>query len=328
MHLSKRAGLIALTLAMVLIVVILWPSSPAEILFDRYELSSSSEFVSALDKAETFSFSHINFIQGASLQVHASPSIAGAALASISGDGYDYQNQTFNYTVQSGDTVSSIAEKFKVSVETILWANDLQKNSTLRAGGTLIILPVSGTMHLVGRNETISHIAKSYKVKESEILSFNQLGNANEIFIGDLLIIPGGQRPVQPQIVSRQPIASSYFIRPTSGRITQGLHYYNAIDIANSCGTPIYAAAAGTVQRAGYISIGGNRVQIIHANGVVTYYGHLSQIHVSPGQAVAQGQEIGRMGTTGWSTGCHLHFDVRGATNPLAQYPVGSYLAF
>ncbi len=329
MHLSKRAGALFLALAVVLIIIILWPSSRAELLFDRYELNSSSEFVSASNKAETFSFSHISFIQGGSLQVSTSPSVNSSSLGSvIDGGGYDYQSQIFNYIIQSGDTVTSLSNKFNISVETILWANDLQKSSQLKEGGRLVMLPVSGTLHLVGRNETLGQISKNYNIKESEILSFNQIDDANEIFVGDLLIIPGGEKLAHPQIVAQQPIASSYFIRPTSGRITQGLHYYNAIDVANSCGTPVYAAAAGTVQRAGYISVGGNRVQILHSNGVVTYYGHLSRISVIPGQSVAQGQEIGRIGTTGWSTGCHLHFDVRGAANPLAKYSIGTYISF
>ncbi len=328
MHLSKRAGISFLALAIVLLVIILWPCSPAELVSDRYVLNSSSEFVSALNKAETFSFSHISLIQDNSVQVSTSPSVSGKTLGTLVSDGYDYRSQTFTYSVQSGDTISSLAEKFNISIDTILWSNDLKATDKLREGDRLIVLPVSGLLHLVNRNETLSQIASSYNVKESEILSFNQLSDADSIFIGDLLIIPGGQKPIQPHVIAQQPIASSYFIIPTSGKISQGLHYYNAIDIANNCGTPIYAAAAGTVQRAGYISIGGNRVQVIHPNGVVTYYGHLSQISVVSGQSVVQGQEIGRMGTTGLSTGCHLHFDVRGAVNPLARYAVGTYINF
>ncbi len=328
MHLSKRAGLTFLALSIVLLIIVLWPSSPAELMFDRYELSSSSEFVSASDKAETFSFSHIDMVQGASLRAHTSPNVTGQTLGAATGGGYDYQSQTFVHTVRPGDTVKAIAESFGVSEETILWANNLERGDSLKAGDDLIVLPVSGVLHLVRPNETLGKIARDHKVREAEILSFNQMDNADQIFIGDLIIIPGGEKPVRPQVPARQPIARSYFIHPTSGRITQGLHYYNAIDVANNCGTPIYAAAAGTVQRAGYISIGGNRVQILHPNGVVTYYGHLSRISVVPGQSVAQGQEIGRMGTTGRSTGCHLHFDVRGAANPLAAYSIGAHISY
>lgn len=328
MHLSKRVIGTFLTLSIGLLITAVWPASPSELVFDQYELSSSSEFVPALDKAASFDFSHLSLIEESSLQVYTSPSVINRALGTVAEGGYDYQNQTFNYVVQSGDTVSELSKRFGISVDTISWANDLNRNNTLKEGDSLIILPVSGALHLVRKNETLSHISRAYKVSEAEILSFNQIDNADEIYIGDVLIIPGGKQPVVPQINTRSTLASSHFIRPTSGRITQGLHHYNAIDIANKCGTPIYAAAAGTVQRAGYINIGGNRVQILHPNGVVTYYGHLSEIWVRAGQSVAQGQQIGRMGTTGRSTGCHLHFDVRGATNPLARYSVGAYLSF
>lgn len=328
MHLSKRVVGAFLTLAIGLLITAVWPVSPSELVFDQYELSSSSEFIPALDKTASFDFSHLSLIEESSLQVYTSPSVTSQTLGAVVAGGYDYQSQIFNYVVQSGDTVSGLAERFGISADTISWANDLNRNHTLKEGDSLIILPVSGALHLVGKNETLSHIARAYKVSEAAILSFNQISDANEIYIGDVLIIPGGKQLTTPQISTQSTVASSYFIRPTSGRITQGLHHYNAIDIANQCGTPIYAAAAGTVQRAGYISIGGNRVQILHPNGVVTYYGHLSEIWVKAGQSVAQGQQIGRMGTTGRSTGCHLHFDVRGATNPLARYSVGTYLSF
>ncbi len=328
MHLSKRVMGVFLTLSIGLLITAVWPDSPSELLFDQYELSSSNEFIPALDRSESFAFSHLSLIEDSSLQVYTAPGVTNQTLGTLVEGGYNYQNQTFNYIVQVGDTLSGLAEKFNISIDTILWANDLNRNNALREGDSLIILPISGALHLVGKNETLSQIAQDYKVPESEILSFNEIGNANEIFVGDLLIIPGGQKPVAPRISTRSTIASSYFIRPTAGWITQGLHNYNAIDIANKCGTPIYASAAGTVQRAGYINIGGNRVQILHPNGVVTYYGHLSQISVKAGQTVVQGQQVGLMGTTGRSTGCHLHFDVRGATNPLARYSVGTYLGF
>ncbi len=326
MHLLTKARIFFLAPSVVIMIIILWPSSPAELDFDRYQLSSSSEFVSALDKAETFSFSHIGLVQGASIQVTTSPRITGQTLGALA-EGYDYQNQVFSHSVQPGDTIAGLAAKFNVSQDTILWVNDLAGETTLKEGDQLMILPVSGALHLVRRNETLSQIARDYKVRESEILSFNQISEANEVFVGDILIIPGGQKPAKPQATTR-PVASSYFIHPTAGQISQGLHPYNAIDIANTCGTPIYSAASGTVQRTGYVPIGGDRVQILHPNGVVTYYGHLSRILVEPGQQVAQGQEIGRMGSTGYSTGCHLHFDVRGAVNPLAGYQLGRRIEF
>ena len=127
------------------------------------------------------------------------------------------------------------------------------------------------------------------------------------------------------------PVAKSYFIFPCQGIITQGLHYYNAIDIANKCGSPVVAAASGTVKRAGWIRIGGKRIIIIHPNGVATYYGHLSKILVKPGQKVKTGDIIGYIGHTGYTlgpTGCHLHFGVIGAKNFLAKYPVGTRISW
>ena len=134
------------------------------------------------------------------------------------------------------------------------------------------------------------------------------------------------------------PVANGFFIFPVQGHITQGLHYYNAVDIANTCGTPIYAAAAGVVQRAvsngGYNGGMGNHITILHSNGTVTYYGHLMALLVKPGDQVYTGQNIALMGGApgmagaGDSTGCHLHFEVIGARNPLASYPVGSAISY
>jgi len=125
------------------------------------------------------------------------------------------------------------------------------------------------------------------------------------------------------------PLASSYFIFPCQGKITQGLHWYNAIDIGNKCGSPIYAAAEGQIQKTGWTAIGGAYVRILHPNGVVTYYGHLSKILAAAGQKVSQGAMIGYMGQTGEkATGCHLHFDVIFAQNPLAKYLPGSYISW
>jgi murein DD-endopeptidase MepM/ murein hydrolase activator NlpD len=226
------------------------------------------------------------------------------------------------YIVEEGDTLSSIAEKFGISLETILWANDLNKNSVIKPGQKLIILPVSGVLHNVKSGDTLSEIAQKYQAKIEDIVSFNELENENDIYIGDILIIPGGKMP-SPKPVSQPlaPLAQGYFICPVFGgcRITQGLHWYNAIDFSNGkCGEPILAAAGGVVQKAKYGWNGGagNVVTILHPNGVVTMYGHLQTIFVSPGEQVSQGQIIGAMGKTGRATGCHLHFGVYGAKNP------------
>ncbi|MDD2909954.1 MAG: M23 family metallopeptidase [Candidatus Pacebacteria bacterium] len=242
------------------------------------------------------------------------------------------------HTVKEGETISSIAEKYNISVATILLANEISKTTVIKPNQKLIILPTEGLLHMVEKGDTISSIAKKYQSTSDEIIAFNDLTDTNDIYVGDILLIPNG---VMPKVVTPSTnnqsgyvtIASDYFISPTVGIITNGLHYYNAIDIANSKGTPIVAAAAGTVQKAKYAWPSGNYVTILHPNGVVTYYGHLSYWTVVPGEKVAQGEIIGYMGNTGLvislgGDGSHLHFDVRGTTNPLANYRIGAKVSY
>ena len=209
-------------------------------------------------------------------------------------------------------------------------ANDLTSKSKVKIGQKLIILPVTGVLYHVKKGDTLNGIAQSYKGKTSEIVEINNLSDEGDIFIGDILIIPGGKIPAKKttSAPSQIPVGSSYFICPTTScRISQGLHYYNAIDFSGKCGEPIYASAGGTVQRAlyGWNGGAGNYVRIIHPNGVATMYGHLQSILVSPGQTVSQGEMVGLMGGkpgtpgAGISTGCHVHFDVRGSKNPFAR---------
>lgn len=245
------------------------------------------------------------------------------------GGGFEasFQNHMVKYEAREGDTISSVAERFGVSEETILWANELQQGTVLEEGKQLTILPVSGALHLVRSHDTLSEIALWYKGSVQDIMEFNNISSEKEVFAGDLLIIPNGVKPNKIPSGRLTPIASSYFIYPIPypHRITQGLHTYNAIDFSNGkCGEPIYAAAGGVIQRTGYGNIGGNYVRILHPNGVVTYYGHLSQILIKPGEQVRQGETIGRTGYTGYTIpagpgGCHMHFEVRGAPNPFAK---------
>ena len=240
------------------------------------------------------------------------------------------RKEIIEYIVEPSDSLSVIADKFDISLNTLLLTNDLNNNSIINAGKKLIILPVSGILYLVRSGDTLSDIAKKYKGSEREIADFNELSEEKQIFIGDLLIIPGGKMPsVSKKYYTAAVLPNSYFIFPTQGKITQGLHWYNAIDVANNCGTPILAAAGGEVQKIGYKTWpAGNFVRILHPNGIVTLYGHLSKILVKTGERVSQGQIIAYMGSTGLSTGCHLHFDVRGAKNPLAKYSLGSQISW
>jgi len=258
-------------------------------------------------------------------------------LGDIFGESVQGKKDIVEYVVQPGDTVASIAATNDVSTNTILWANDLSKGSTLKVGQTIIILPVSGLVHVVKSGDTISQIAKKYKADAAEIISFNELSGEADIYIGDILVVPNGTMPSTSTSISTQaPVADSFFIYPTEGKITQGVHWFNAIDVANKCGTPVYAAASGTVQRVmyGYNFGGGNYITILHSGGITTYYGHLMTIFVKPGDAVSVGDRIALMGGgagmagAGLSTGCHLHFDVRGAKNPLSKYYLGTQLKY
>lgn len=235
------------------------------------------------------------------------------------------------YTVRPGDNLSFIAQMYGVSVNTIRWANDLTRTSVIKEGQTLVILPVTGIRYTVGKGDTLAGIVKKYGGDVDEIILYNGLDEGKGLIAGQTIIIPDGDYGV-PAIV-KTPKASSptggkyqgpsypgYFMRPIIGGVrTQGLHGYNAVDLAAPYGTPIYAAAAGRVILArptGYNSGYGAYLVISHPNGTQTLYSHCSSLAVSAGQEVEKGDVVGYIGSTGRSTGNHLHFEVRGAVNP------------
>ena len=245
------------------------------------------------------------------------------------------------YVVRSGDTLSGVAEMFNVSVNTILWANNLNSRSVLRPGDTLVILPVTGISYTVVKNDTIQGIAKKYHADIGDILNYNDLTLASTLNIGDHIIIPDAEiaAPAAPTYTSHRitsvpfeplldgwgwPSYPGYFVCPVPGaRLTQGLHGHNAVDLAIGVGTPIRASASGTViisrsngaWNGGY----GNFVVILHPNGTQTLYAHMSHTAVSAGAEVRQGQTIGYIGMTGLTTGPHVHFEIRGAQNPFVD---------
>ncbi|MCH7605142.1 peptidoglycan DD-metalloendopeptidase family protein [Patescibacteria group bacterium] len=253
--------------------------------------------------------------------VTVTPQVLGAIVGGLE---TGFKPEISRYVIEIENTPSLVAEKFQISLNTILWANDLKSTSTLAVGKELVILPISGTLHLVRPHDTLSEIALWYKGDTKEIAEYNGLESAADIYAGDLIIIPGGVMPRTLPAGRLTPLANSYFIYPIPAphRITQALHPFNAIDFSNGfCGEPVYAAAGGTIQRTGYQNMGGNYVRILHPNGVVTYYGHLSRYTVSSGGRIFQGEIIGYTGYSGYTipagpAGCHVHFGVRGASNP------------
>lgn len=239
-----------------------------------------------------------------------------------------------NYTVKSGDTLASIGKKFGISVDTIKWANDL-KSDTIKPEQTLKIAPVTGVIHTVVSGETIYSIAKKYKIPAQNIVNFifNDFADIDTFALraGQVLYVPDGViEPEQPKYAAMAPryanaIAgvrgSTNFIWPTTGIITQyPTWYHQAFDIASNGGPAIIAADTGTVTYAGCINWGyGCHVMVDHGNGYQTLYAHMSAISVNAGQAVSQGQQLGIMGSTGNSTGPHLHFEIR--LNGVLQNP-------
>ncbi len=235
---------------------------------------------------------------------------------------------TFKYKVAKGDTLSSIASDFGVSLETIFWANNMNSRSIIKPGDEITILPIDGVTHVVKRGDTVESITRLYRAEVNDVLSFNSLNRESIIRIGDVLIIPNGKpRSVSPSRANyTTPLHSlidltGYFSVPAQGRLTQGLHPYNAVDIGGRdfCNTPIYASANGRVIKAvssGWNGGYGKFIKLSHPNGTVTLYAHNSELLVSSGDQVTQGEVIALMGDTGNTTGCHVHFEVRGARNP------------
>lgn len=230
------------------------------------------------------------------------------------------------YKVQKGDTLSKIAANFGISLNTLFWANKNLGNS-IRPGQEIVILPVSGVLHRVEDGDTLDSIAEFYGVPKEKIRQNNKQILAGGLKMGATLVIPGAkpQKTLASLSIADLPSYPGYFIIPTTGWNWGQLHYYNAIDIANACGTPIYAAAEGLVTHEysyGYNEGYGHYVDIEHPNGAITRYAHTQKNKVAVGDYVSQGDMIAYIGNTGKThgvTGCHLHFEVKGARNPFAK---------
>ena len=255
---------------------------------------------------------------------------SGLLAPGMSGNAFfGMQKEATTYIVQSGDSPFSIAVKFGINTDTVLAANNLRDGDYIKPGQQLIILPINGVRVKVVAKETFASLAKKYKGKVEEIKAFNGIYEDSKLVVGNFIIIPDGELPAlvvarpkvtAPKYASTVPSAGAWLIIPTTGKYWGRLHGNNAVDIAGACGTPIYAAAAGTVILSDGIGWNfgyGKYIMIRHSNGVVTVYAHASRLLVNQGDYADQGQLIALMGTTGRSSGCHLHFEVRGAKNPL-----------
>jgi len=268
--------------------------------------------------------------------------------------------EVIEYTVESGDSIFSIADKFNLNPETILWGNRYTLGDDphfILPGQTLNILPVDGVYHMWSAGEGLNGVASFYGVSPEDIVNWpgngldpDEIGEyANPKIPPDtMLVIPGGQGTYTdwrtPRISREEPATAQHlgpgactasydgitgslvFMWPSTERYLSGFDYspetnHFAIDIAGQQGNPIFAADHGVVVYAGWNDYGyGEMIVIDHGAGWQTLYAHLSQINVSCGQEVMKGDTIGLMGSTGKSTGPHLHFEMRsdefGRVNP------------
>ena len=257
----------------------------------------------------------------------------------VSADYLDFgfgKNQIEEYEVQPGDALSFIASDYGVSVQSIIWANNLTNINTISPGQILRIPPVTGVIHKVKKGDTIGSIAKKYGVAPDKILAFNDRKEGQPLDIDEELIVPNGQIKstfiapsgnANAKRFSYLPDSGDYFKVPTQGRISQWLHGRNGIDIAAPCGTNIYAPADAVVAIAdssGYNGGFGIFTKLIHPNApggiqAESVLAHLSKLLVKTGDSVKKGDLIAKMGSTGRSTGCHLHWEVHGFKHPLVK---------
>jgi LysM repeat protein len=263
--------------------------------------------------------------------------------------------EVITYTVNVGDTLFGIADKFGLKPETVLWGNYFVLKDDphlLFPNQVLNILPVDGTYHLVTKDNTLDQVAKFYGVKPQDIIDWpgNQLDSQNPVLVpGAYLVVPGGHRELtswQVPTIKRSDKANTVtnygqcpggysgavgtgsFVWPANNHTLSGYDFtpiHHGLDIRAKLGDPIYATDSGVIVYAGPNSFGyGNLIVVDHGNGWQSVYGHLSQWNVDCGQSVFQGNLIGLAGSTGNSSGPHLHFEIHykgGYVNPWTVLP-------
>jgi LysM repeat protein len=257
--------------------------------------------------------------------------------------------QVITHTVEQDETLWTIAAQYDLTPETIAWSNREAIQDApwlIQPGLQLFILPVDGIYHTVREGETPREIAEEYGVEASVLYNeWNALEEGEPLQEGQLLVVPGGQgdeiaweppepEPSQPRYnyqysasTAAAPAANNWFILPTGSTLVSGWYFHDprnpmhiGLDYKCRQGDPLYAADSGVVTIAGWNGGYGILVELDHGNGFRTRYGHFSQLVVGAGQAVHQGDLLGYCGSTGWSTGPHLHFEIR--KNGVPQDPM------
>ena len=240
------------------------------------------------------------------------------------------------YEIKDGDNLSMLSLKIGATLDTIVSVNKITNANRLRPGAKLIIPNRNGLLYTVGKGETLEAISEKYDISVKRIMSFNKI---DSVATGDDLFLPGARYTLDERIekvgqifnlpldrITRVSSDFGYRTHPITGVRT--LH--RGIDFPGALNTPVYASRGGTVTFAGYSGGGfGNLVIIKHKDGYTSYYGHLNSVNTRAGRKVGVGSLIGRMGSTGRSTGSHLHLEIRRngvAINPNEYIPVKRYL--
>ncbi len=229
------------------------------------------------------------------------------------------------HTVRPGETVGEIAVRYNLDVDTIMEANP-EIDEIIHPGDELVILPQKGAVHIVEAGDTLWDIARIYDVEVAAILAVNGK-KSSQLAVEEKLLIPGGNLRQVKVLPSRRMIGR--FAWPARGELTSCFGYrwgrlHAGIDIANDPGSPVRAAQNGRVVFTGWLGGYGYTVVVEHGRGYETLYGHLSDYLVAAGEYVRTGQVVGHMGSTGYSTGPHLHFEIRAQgypVNPLGLLP-------
>lgn len=241
------------------------------------------------------------------------------------------------YIIEEGDNLTTISRKIGANLDTLVSVNKITNANRLRPGQKIVIPNRNGLLYTIKKDESIEEIAERYDVSLNRVLSFNKISDPNDIEVGDDIFLPGakytlderidkfGQMFSIPTTITRISSVFGYRVHPITGVRTKHM----GVDIPGILNTPVYAARKGKVIFAGYSGGYGNLVIVRHDKGYTTYYGHLNSITTRAGATVGVGVMIGRMGSTGRSTGSHLHFEVRRngvALNPADFIPIKKFL--
>ncbi|WP_028329810.1 M23 family metallopeptidase [Brachyspira alvinipulli] len=241
------------------------------------------------------------------------------------------------YVIEDGDNLTIISRKIGANLDTLVSVNKISNANRLSPGQKIIVPNRNGLLYTMKKGETLADVTDRYDVSLTRVLTFNKIDDANSIREGDDIFLPGakytlderidkfGQMFSLPTTVTRISSVFGYRVDPFTGVRTKHM----GVDIPGRLNTPVYASRKGKVIFAGYSGGYGNLVIVRHDKGYTTYYGHLNSITTRAGANVGVGVMIGRMGSTGRSTGSHLHFEVRRngvALNPADFIPIKRFI--